>query len=1216
MGIFRKNKRQFGICSHRRVFVALFLVGILSISGIISFILRAQAADGPIRSIEIFSEHANFSNNEQGAWKITKSAKWTSKTTAQVSFEIDSITKPSGNDKDIILVLDNSSSMDDSFYDNNTTTSKLEAIKTNAAELINNTLDNQDSQISIISFATDAEIVVPFTNDVDALITGLNSIEAYGSTNYYKALVRVGEVLADYEIQADRDIVVLFVTDGVPVKQTPLEVVEYRALKSQYESLIINAVQYDMGDTIISQLARISDNQFIVQDAAQLDKSLFDAASVPYYYQSFNVADYVDTDYWTLDDVSVNLGTVTMDTNEQSVDWNLGRYFRPGQETKPHLTISLNLKEEFHEADSRFSTNVREIASSSIIDGEDENISSNETPVLQHKYNVSYDANLPASCDNSVELPGSNRYFVFDTVEIQGVTLFCEGYKFMGWQLATAHVVRINTDYFRMPEADVVLRAIWAKPSIGKSMDGTVHQRVSAEFDTGINVNYKMRRLAGETSPYWGTDNSKIKLFRRAGSLDNSIDIHDDKHVVSSRNSNVPIYIWFDDLNGIIYYYSEADDIYLNSISSYFFAGLSSLEDLNDVADWNSSNVTTMETMFRNDRSITSLEPLRNWDVSNVRSLGSVWSQGAFSFMSSIDDLSPLSNWDISNVEDLGFTFCGISAPNLDAISGWNTSNVKMMWYTFCSTTNLSNIDALSGWDTSSVTNMSGMFSFSRGLINIDGALNWDTSNVTTMGEMFQQATSLTNVNGARKWDTSNVTNMSSMFSSASSLTDITGIAGWDTSKVVNMNYMFSSTKIANIDPLANWDTSSVTNMKGMFNALYETSVLQNIDGALKWDTSNVTDMSSMFAGTTALDNIDGAVNWDTSSVTSFSNMFQEARSLKNIDGALKWDTSSVTSMSNMFQGAKSLKNIDGAIKWDTSNVTSMSGLFYGAASLENVNGALDWDTSKVTTLKDLFHGAGYTMVLSDISGLRKWDTSNVTDMQGAFRGVSGITNVDDLLNWDTSKVTNMFWMFDGYQGGSSLTNVDGLRKWNVSSVKNMSYMFRSTPLNDISGLSEWITSSVTNIDGMFNGANNITNIDALSDWDTSKVTSFYLLFSAANSLSDISGVAGWETGAVTNMRNVFSGTSITNLDDLSGWNTSNVVNMESMFSKATSLSDISGISEWDVSSVTNMKQMFYSDTAITSLSPLEGWEPTNLENSTDMFYNIPDSVTRPSWYQ
>jgi hypothetical protein len=132
MGIFRKNKRHFVFRSHRRVFVTLFLVGILSISGVISFILRAQATDGPIRSIEILSEHANFSNNEQGAWKITKSAKWTSKTTAQVTFEIDSIAKPSGNDKDIILVLDNSSSMDDSIYDNNTTTSKLEAIKTKA----------------------------------------------------------------------------------------------------------------------------------------------------------------------------------------------------------------------------------------------------------------------------------------------------------------------------------------------------------------------------------------------------------------------------------------------------------------------------------------------------------------------------------------------------------------------------------------------------------------------------------------------------------------------------------------------------------------------------------------------------------------------------------------------------------------------------------------------------------------------------------------------------------------------------------------------------------------------------------------------------------------------------------------------------------------------------------------------------------------------------
>ena len=72
MVFFRKNKRQFGIYSHRRLFAALFLFLVFGVSAIVSLLLNANAQLVPVASVKISSEHTNFENGEAGAWKVTK----------------------------------------------------------------------------------------------------------------------------------------------------------------------------------------------------------------------------------------------------------------------------------------------------------------------------------------------------------------------------------------------------------------------------------------------------------------------------------------------------------------------------------------------------------------------------------------------------------------------------------------------------------------------------------------------------------------------------------------------------------------------------------------------------------------------------------------------------------------------------------------------------------------------------------------------------------------------------------------------------------------------------------------------------------------------------------------------------------------------------------------------------------------------------------------
>ena len=163
-----------------------------------------------------------------------------------------------------------------------------------------------------------------------------------------------------------------------------------------------------------------------------------------------------------------------------------------------------------------------------------------------------------------------------------------------------------------------------------------------------------------------------------------------------------------------------------------------------EMANWNTTSVTTMVQMFRY--------------------------AGSFN--------GDLSGWDTSSVTNMDWMFRDAGSFNGD-ISGWDTSSVTNMRAMFRGAGSFNG--DLSGWDTSSVTNMDWMF---RGAGSFNGDISgWDTSSVTIMYQMFYDAGSF---NGdISRWDTSSVTNMREMFFQAGSFNG--DISGWDTSSVTNM---------------------------------------------------------------------------------------------------------------------------------------------------------------------------------------------------------------------------------------------------------------------------------------------------------------------------------------------------------------------------------------------------------------------------------------------
>ncbi len=124
-------------------------------------------------------------------------------------------------------------------------------------------------------------------------------------------------------------------------------------------------------------------------------------------------------------------------------------------------------------------------------------------------------------------------------------------------------------------------------------------------------------------------------------------------------------------------------------------------------------------------------------------------------------------NFNTSNVTSMNSMFYSCkSLTNLD-LSNFNTSNVTKMNYMFHFCSSLTSLD-LNNFNTSNVTSMDSMFYSCRLLTTLDLS-NFNTSNVTSMSSMFEGCSSLINLD-ISSFNTSNVTNMFHMFYSCAKL--------------------------------------------------------------------------------------------------------------------------------------------------------------------------------------------------------------------------------------------------------------------------------------------------------------------------------------------------------------------------------------------------------------------------------------------------------------
>ncbi len=414
------------------------------------------------------------------------------------------------------------------------------------------------------------------------------------------------------------------------------------------------------------------------------------------------------------------------------------------------------------------------------------------------------------------------------------------GVKYINKRVKYANSARteMTTTYYKVvnlpitENLEIHLYAQWQEPNLTKTT-----------FDKGQNVNKIMKQLAGNSESTHTSTDTNIRYIKRATDEEYHLTTADKVNVTTSYFEyyyDKPIYMWFD--NGTIYYYSEADIIYLNETSNYLFNNLTELISV-DLSGIDTSIAQNMESMFNNCGRIETLN-LRNFNTSNVKTM-----QYMFNGCESLTSLD-VSSFNTSNVTTMKNMFGSCKELETLDITNFNTFNVKNMQKMFEEMYKLKVLD-LSSFNTSKVTLMNEMFENMIAITSLDLS-SFNTSSVTTINRMFYGMTNLKTLD-LSSFDTSNVTNMSSMFANCSLLENL-NISSFNTSNVTDMNRMFADVSSIKSLDVSSFNTSSVYNMEKMFSNMRN---IETIYASEDFVTNSVTNGNQMFVYDTMNPNSD-----------------------------------------------------------------------------------------------------------------------------------------------------------------------------------------------------------------------------------------------------------------------------------------------------------------------------------------------------------------------
>ncbi len=460
-------------------------------------------------------EHEGYKDDVAGSFKVDKSADWISKDTAMVKFDIHSALSAAKTNKDVVFVLDTSGSMSGD---------KINLVKEHTLIIAEKLLKEEGNSVALIRFDTDASVLSRFTSDFSVVENAIKDLKLGLNTNYYAALKEANKLLRGYRKAENKDLIILFLTDGYPNLDNPNQRAQYKLLKKRYPYASVEGIQYEMGIDVVDDIKSISDEQFVM-NLEQVNNILFEAVYNPDYYEELVLEDVIDNEYFYLesvDDVTVPFGTVelTEDGGNQKIVWTVskddaGKYLWITGTTAT-LEMKLKLQDKYVDKDNSnldkenfYPTNVKEKVTANLPGQEPMVVESDLTPVLEGDYTVTYHSNSPSGCE---ETSISDEHYAYDNVEMIETKPTCEGYVFKGYRFAKnqdGKIKKVNSDVFVMPSSNVDLYGEWTKVSISKDVEGTMVERnslykhiASLAKGTDENLNYKKSSLVNDMGVY------------------------------------------------------------------------------------------------------------------------------------------------------------------------------------------------------------------------------------------------------------------------------------------------------------------------------------------------------------------------------------------------------------------------------------------------------------------------------------------------------------------------------------------------------------------------------------------------------------------------------------------------------------------------------------------------------------------------------------------
>lgn len=386
-----------------------------------------------------------------------------------------------------------------------------------------------------------------------------------------------------------------------------------------------------------------------------------------------------------------------------------------------------------------------------------------------------------------------------------------EGYKFDGWYLNKEGT---GTKY---EDEEIV---------VDLALSGTVklyaqwREATTAVFDTGKKVNIKMKQLSGIANPTQDTVNSSISKVLYSPTVPN--EYRSDEYVVSDSSSQEYIYMWF--YNGIIYYGSDADILYLNKDASYMFQYLRGVTEIENKFD--TSLCLNMTQMYFSDHNLTTND-VSKFNTSNVNSMASMF--GENKKMTSYN----IKNWNVDSVKTFKYMFNQNEEVETLDLTGWTTQSAENMQNMFSSMYKLKTLK-IGTFNTNKVTTMQKMFDNEREMVSLDLS-NFNTENVKNMNKMFYNMYKVKNIN-LESFNTQKVTDMSQMFYNNPVLEEL-DLSSFNTIKVNKFDNMFSNcSTLHTIYVSDNFVTTALTSSVVMFNQM--SNALQGEAGTT-WSSSH-----------------------------------------------------------------------------------------------------------------------------------------------------------------------------------------------------------------------------------------------------------------------------------------------------------------------------------------------------------------------------------------